>query len=341
MHPLSRWTFRRAGFTLTELMVAVGIFIVGGAVVYPLFIGDLSLYARNFSINKSNNSLRYALQKLKKDIDMAVEPPTLMSYSGSASSGTLTPLPAAAVSAQAILIWVNLGPAYDLQPSSGTTISPGSGVTLKRHVSSTSDPTPSAAVPQVGDRLMIMDPAPYGTGMPETVTMGGAAITKPGRTITSVSIAANDTTTATFTVTLDQTNPLPPGIPASEEAFVIREVAYVAYLVKDPSGNPVECDLLNYPTTYNMNAAQLLVRDLDPLPQEIDANTGAIVQPFNYYTGRGNLSPLNLVLPIRAVDYAHALNDQNLGTAQTNTSGTEFDVYLRSAPEMGIKVRLD
>jgi prepilin-type N-terminal cleavage/methylation domain-containing protein len=329
----------RAGFTLTELMMAVAIFAVGGLMVYPLFDGDLSLFARNFSINKSNNSLRWALQKLKRDIDMAVEPPTLMSYSGSATSGTLTPLASSAVSAQAIMLWVNLGPAYDLQPAGGT-LTPSSGVSLKRHIASTSDPTPSSVVPQVGDRLMIMDPAPYSTGMPETVTMGTGSITKPGRAVTSVSIAANDTTTATFTVGLNLTNALPTGIPASESAYFIREVAYVAYPVT-AGGKTLERDLLYFPTTYNMNAGQTLIRDLDPLPQEVDTNTSATIQPFNYYSGRGNLSVLNVILPIRAMDYDHALNDVHLGTAVTNTSGTEFDVYLRSAPQMGIKARLD
>jgi prepilin-type N-terminal cleavage/methylation domain-containing protein len=332
--------FRRAGFTLTELMMAVAIFVIGGLIVFPLFDGDLSLFARNFSINKSNNSLRWALQKLKKDIDMSVEPPTLMSYSGSTTSGTLTALTSSTVSAQAILLWVNLGPAYDLQPSSGSTINPSAGVTLQRHIASSGDPTPSSVVPQIGDRLMIMDPSPYSTGMPETVTMGSGSITKPGRAVTSVSIASTDTTSPTFKVGLNLTNPLPTGIPASETAYFVREVAYVAYPV-NAGGNAVERDLLYFPTTANMNAGQTLIRDLDPLPQEVDANTSAVIQPFNYYSGRGNLSVLNVILPIRAMDYVHALNDVHLGAAVTNTSGTEFDVYLRSAPQMGIKARLD
>ena len=88
---------------------------------------------------------------------MAVEPPTLMSYSGTTSSGTLTPLASTTVSAQAIMLWVNLGPAYDLQPAGGT-LTPSSGVILKRHIASGSDPTPSSVVPQVGDRLLIMGP---------------------------------------------------------------------------------------------------------------------------------------------------------------------------------------
>ena len=55
-------------------MIAVAIFVLGGGIAYPLLIGDLSLYVRNFSLNKSDNSLRYSLQKLKMDTRTAHVP---------------------------------------------------------------------------------------------------------------------------------------------------------------------------------------------------------------------------------------------------------------------------
>ena len=325
---------RRAAFTFTEMMMAVGVFAIGSAIVYPLLVGDMGLYARNFSINKSNNSLRFSLQKFKNDIDMAIEPPLLMSYRVSGSTGILKPLGASTVSGQALMIWVNLGPAYDMVPTAGSgtggTVNPAAGITLR-----CASTLPAV---QVGDRLVIESPAPYSTGMPETVVMDGVSVQKPGRRITAVTINSS----TSITVALDLSNtPLPSGITGDKTAYIAREVAYVAYTINDSAGNPTERQLIYYPTTNNMTAPKLLVRDLDPTPQEIDANTGAVVQPFNYYGGRGNLSPLSVVLPIRAVDYAHALNDRNLGAATTNTSSTEFDVYLRSAPQMGIKARLD
>ena len=344
LHPT---TSRRSGYSLVELVVALAVFAVGTSIVYPLLVGDLGLYARNFSINKSNNSLRYSLQMLKKDIDMSVEPPYLMSYRTSGSTGILKPLATTAVSSQAIMMWVNLGPAYDVVPTNGTgtggTIAPSSGVTLLRRVARSTDVTPTTPgpVPQVGDRLMLMLPAPYSTGMPDTVTMDGTSISKPGRAITSVSVASTDTTSTSFKVQLDLTNPLPTGITGDKTAYIIREVAYVVNTVTDSNGNAVESDLLYYPTTANMTKPQILIRDLDPTPQEIDTTTGVVVQPFNYYNTRGTLSSLNVILPIRAVDYAHAVGDQHLGTATADTSSTEFNVYLRSNPQLAVKARLD
>ena len=325
MRPPSSRPSRLAAFTLTELMVAIAIFAIGGGIVYPLLSGDIQLYARNFSINKSDNSLRYSLQMLKRDINMGIEPPQLMTYTSSGNTGTLTAASSTAVSAQAIIIWVNLGPAYELS----ATVTPASGITLTR----------AAATPtvQVGDRLVIENPAPYSTGMPDGKATCGAVMQAPGRRITGIS----NSSATSLTVSLDLTTALPSGIAGSQSAYIVREVAYVANTINNASGSPVERDLIYYPTTANMSSSRQLVRDLDPLPQEIDPNTNATIQPFNFYGGRGSLSPLTVCLPIRALDYAHALNDRNLGSAATNTSGTEFDVYLRSTTQMGVKVRLD
>ena len=340
MQPSNFRVSKRTAYSLVELVVAIGVFAIGTSIVYPLLVGDLNLYVRNFSINKSNNSLRYSLQKLKKDIDMSVEPPLLMSYRTSGSSGILKPLTTSAVSSQALMMWVNIGPGYDLVPTAGTgtggTVTPSGGLTLKRRMTPTVAP-----VPQIGDRLMIMSPSPYSTGMPDQVTMDGVTISKPGRTVTGVSIAANDTSSASFVVNVDLTTPLPTGITGDKTAYIIREVAYVANTVYDANSKAVECDLLYYPTTYNMPIPQVLIRDLDPTPQEIDTNTGVAVAPFNYYAGRGTLSPLNVILPIRALDYAHTIADRQLGAATTDISSTEFNVYVRSNPQLAVKARLD
>ena len=351
--PFSRFS-RRAGFTLTEMMVAVGVFVVGGAVAFPFLSGDVNLYARNFSINKSNNSLRYSLQVLKRDIDMSIEPPLLMSYTVSGGVGSFTPLASTATSAQAMITWVNLGPAYQMLPASGASgpIKPSAGIVLNRHIGTSGTEELTAPLPQVGDRLLFMNPSPYSTGMPETVLMNGVSVVKPGRRITQVTPATDPALPATpstsFTVLIDGTNPLPTDgsgnctIQGNNSVYIFREVAYAAYTVNDTAGNPVERQLRYYPSTATLTNPQVITHDLDPIPQEIDTNTGVVAQPFNFYgSGRGNLTPLSVNLPIRAVDYAHAVADRNLGGAATDTSSTEFNVFLRSNPTMGIKVRLD
>ncbi len=335
---------REAGFKLVELMIAVAVFVIGGGVAYPLLIGDLALYVRNFSLNKSDNSLRYSLQRLKKDIDMAIEPPWLANYSVSGAAGVLTPQ-ASATSAQGILLWVNLGPSYDLQPTSATNSSvPVTGtMTLNRRVNTVgpTDPFPSSPMPQIGDRLIIQSPGVYSTGMPETVTMNGASILKPGRRINfvnnQITNPVSDNNASSITIKVDNAASLPTTITGPQSVYIVREMAYVVKTINDGSGNPIERQLLCYPTTNDMTKSVLLIRDVDPTPMEIDPNTGAVIQPFNYYGagGRGLQSPLSLNLPVRAIDYANAI------TTRQAAVSSEFNVYLRSSPQMGGKVRLD
>lgn len=318
-------------------MMAVGILIVGLGIAYPLFMGDFNLYTRNFSLNKSNNSLRSSLQKLKSDIDMSIEPPWLVNYSVSGSTGVLTPQASTVTSAQGILLWVNLGQAFDMIPTAGPntggTVTPSTGIKVRYAASAA---TTLTAMPQIGDRLIIMSPAPYTAGMFETVTMNGATIQKPGRKLTSVTKNGD----GTLTLGLDLTNPLPAGILGDQTVYVVREVAYVANTLLSGT-TPVERQLVRYATTAAMNVPDVLIRDLDPDPQETDSNTGATIQPFNYYGKRGTLSPLNVCLPIRALDFARSLAERNLGGAQPGTSATEFNVYLRSNTQLGIRARLD
>ena len=236
-------------------------------------------------------------------------------------------------------------------PASGTSgpIKPSAGIVLNRHIGTNGTEELTAPLPQVGDRILFMNPAPYSTGMAETVSMNGVSVVKPGRRIIQVSPASDPATPpASFTVWIDGTNPLPTDssgnctVQGNNSVYIFREVAYAASTVNDASGNPVERQLVCYPSTATLTNPLIITHDLDPTPQEIDTNTGSTVQPFNYYgTGRGNLTPLSINLPIRAVDYAHAVADRNLGSATVDTSSTEFNVFLRSNPTMGIKVRLD
>ena len=312
----------RAGFKIAELMVAISIFVVGGGIAYPLLVGDIGLYARNFSLNKSNNSLRFSLERLKQDIDMSIAPPWLVDYRVSGSTGVLTPKLATDSSASGILLWVNLGPAYDMR-GSGTN---GTGsVPVTNAI--TLDCQAGAPVPQVNDRLVILSPTPNTAGMPDNVTMDTKAIQKPGRAIRSVA-----STGTGFTVTLDlSSTALPTPITGPQSVYVVREVAYVINTLNDKSGNPVERQLIRYAKTSDMTKGELLIRDVDPAPLEVDSITNAVIQPFNYYGGRSSLSALSIHLPVRAIDYANVI------TARQPTASSEFNVYLHSSPQMAVK----
>ncbi len=334
-----------AAFTLTEMMIAVAISAIGMSIAYPFLVSEMNLYARNFSINKSNNSLRYSMQTLKRDIDMAIEPPVLATYSGSGSTATLTPMNSAAVSAQAILVYVNFGPAYNMpstnQDNSPIT-NPASGINLVGHYT-TGTGDQSAPLPSVGDRLLIMSPAPSSAAMLETITTNGVTYTKPGRRITKVSLTSSNSAGVKFTVWVDQTNtPLPsaPYPPGDQSVYLFHETAYMAYTVNNSAGTAVERQLRYVQNTANLATPTILIHDLDPTPQEIDTNTNATVQPFNFYGGRGNFSTLAVNLPIRAVDYAHAVADRNIATGTINVS-SEFNTFIRSNPNMSMKYRMD
>lgn len=348
---------RTAGFTLTELMVGLGILAVGMAIAYPFMVSSLELYARNFSINKSNNSLRYSLQVLKRDINMAIEPPTLATYTVTGSTAKITPLPDSTVAAQAILVYVNFGPAYNMPSSTGdhfTAITnPAAGITLVGHFITATGNNQQKGLPAIGDRLLITSPSPSSPGMPETITSGGVTYTKPGRRITGVTLLANSAAAGLkFTVTIDQSNtPLPSSpYPFGDQAvYLFHESAYMAYNQTDANGNITERQLRYVENTANITSPRILVRDLDPDPKEIDSITSAtvaplstnkVVQPFNYYGGRGNYSSLTVNLPIRAFDYAHAIAERRLAAGQVDVS-SESNVFIRSNPLMGMKFRMD
>lgn len=371
--PLRPPAFGRAAFTITELMVAVGILAIGSAVALPLLSGDVGLYARNFSINKSNNSLRYSLQNLKRDLDMSVEPPLLVTASVTgAGVATLTPLTVATPQgAQAMITFVNFGPAYQLPPTVVTNgipqprpINPATTIKINRYVATaanvTADPTAvTSPLPRVGDRILFMTPSPYSDGMSEDVTLStnkpattgtaGVTVIKPGRLITAVNPSSDPATgvpVSQFTITIDQTNPLPSNasgclVTDSNSVYFFRESVYVASLVNDSAGKPSERRLLFYRSVADLSNPQVLTRDLDPNPQETDPVTGVVTQPFNFYTRSGSSYPLTVNLPVRALDYSRAIGDRNLGTATAGTSTAEFNLYLRSSTTMNIKGRLD
>lgn len=339
---------RRAGFTLMELMVSVGIVTIGMAFAYPFLVSGMDLYARNFSINKSNNSLRHSLQLLKRDINMAIEPPTLASYTITGGTAKITPLPDSTVSAQAILVYVNFGPSYNMPSTTGdhfTAIAnPAAGITLVGRFLTATGTNQQKGLPAVGDRLLITSPSPSSAGMPEKFTSGAVTYTKPGRRITGVTLLANSAATGLkFTITIDQSNtPLPSSpYPFGDQAvYLFHESAYMAYNVTDSGGNVVERQLRYVENTANLANPKILVRDLDPDPKEIDAATSQVVQPFNYYGGRLNFSPLAVNLPIRALDFARAIAERRLAAGTVDVS-SESNVFIRSNPLMTMKFRMD
>ncbi len=347
-----------AAFTLTELLISLTLFSVVGAIIYTVFIGDLSLYVRNLSINKSTNSLRTSLQQLKHDIEAAIEPPQLVNYDPTKGASAITAVASGVTSAQGIRIQVNTGPAYNLPvdadlgknalcyfPANATSF------VLERHVPSGNNGVDPAPAPRAegninhNDRLMflyppqsVINPAnPPASYTQQRIVEGGVTTYNRAEGSFPRPSAANDKSTKRFTVELENVagQPLPP-ILENNSALIIHEVAYVAYTVTDANGNPVSRELRYFPSADDPSDYKVVSVDLDPNPQERDAK-GKIVQPFNYQTGS---SSLFVNLPIRAVDYAQSIAERYAAAGKIDNA-SEFNVFISSKPTMANKIKLD
>ena len=245
---------------LAELMVAVGIFVLGGGVAYPLLIGDVSLYARNFSLNKSDNSLRYSLQKLKKDIDMAIEPPTLVNYTRERPDpGSSRRSPTSdGFLAQGILLVGQpravVRHAAERAPRN-TAVPVTSTITLNRRVNTVAfrvrSRSPVRPCPRSATAWSSCRPRPYATGMAETVDHERRFDQKnraaASRASTATPLAAsswqrspdNGSSSLTVTARPGQHQHCRRRSPAPQSVYVAREVAYVVNTtVNDALGQP-------------------------------------------------------------------------------------------------------
>lgn len=291
----------RRGYTLAELLVTLAAFGLVGGIAFAVFQDGFNQFIRNISLNKSENSIRYSLQRLKRDITLAVQPPTLVSYDPTRSSPLMAaPVNAAGLtSADGIRLVVNPGPAYCLTPANSSSdvgsSTPLAANTLSfrlwRHVpngANGADPAPlpviDAAATAAGnfsrnDRLMFLYPsaparpaaAPWPASTQQIISEGTAPAVvsvKPGRRLTSLTIGGANATF--FDVTVEDLRPGQglPGIVPYNTAYVVREVAYAVWTQRDAGGNAVSRELRYFPAADDPATFTVICRDLDPNPQE-------------------------------------------------------------------------
>ena len=235
------------GFTLVELLITMSALGLVGGIAYAVIVDGFEQFARNISLNKSDNSLRYCLQRLKRDITTAVQPPTLVSYDPTRAR----PLMAATVaglgltSAPGIRLVVNSGPAYSLTPVSANSDVPPTGTTppipantlsykLWRHVPNGTNGTDPAPLPVIdvtrsasndyshNDRLMFLSPAapaqpagaptgaiPWLASTQQIVTEGTAPVVRTFKPGRRLTGLTLPSSTATsFTVTIEDLSTL-------------------------------------------------------------------------------------------------------------------------------------
>lgn len=119
------------GFTLVELMIALGVFVLAGGMIYAALNGTTVLYAKNAAVNSAHQQMIKALERVTRDIHASASAPQLVDVNRAPSNG-----PAAGVSVQPVVS----GPfaLASMSPLSGT-------VTVV---------TGSAPRPEVGQRVI-------------------------------------------------------------------------------------------------------------------------------------------------------------------------------------------
>ena len=79
--------FRRAAFTLIELLITTSVASVLGGIIYVVASEGVVSFARNASINRAYTDARITIDRLATAIDSAGQTPTLVDATGTALVG--------------------------------------------------------------------------------------------------------------------------------------------------------------------------------------------------------------------------------------------------------------
>jgi len=142
-------TYRRplhAAFTLTEMMVALGVGVVVSLLAYAYLRTSTLLVAKNISMNLSNNDLRGSIDQMGDRVQGAVNVPVLIN-----TAGAVTAAPSAGVYYDRLL-----GDPYIVtHPGGNGLTAAATSVTVTR----STDVYASPPIPQAGD-VLVIDGAP-------------------------------------------------------------------------------------------------------------------------------------------------------------------------------------
>jgi hypothetical protein len=140
---------RKRGFTLLETAIAIGCLTLVGSLCYYLLQAGTTLYAKAFSLNVSNLSLRYALDRMNVEISEATSTPELINL----GSGNVI-LSNASSPAQGVRFDKYLGEHYVIvNPGGSAGVGLSAAFTFQVQIST--NPLSSPPVPVVNDVLLI------------------------------------------------------------------------------------------------------------------------------------------------------------------------------------------
>ncbi len=89
---LRRLLKRVAGYTMSELMIAMAIAVIVGGVIFIAVQAGLTLFAKNLAINQVHGAARNAVDRMAFDVARSVDQPRLINVTPVPASGDITHL---------------------------------------------------------------------------------------------------------------------------------------------------------------------------------------------------------------------------------------------------------
>lgn len=312
---------RRAGFTLVELSVTLGVATIVGGIAYSMLISSTTLLAKNMSINTSSITVRSALDRMYSDLNQARM--TTEQLQGILVNANGTPTGSTAPAAGIIFDRYVGGPYVVGNPGSGL---PANATTFKLFYSTHALANPPAPV---NNDVVIMDGSTrLVVGCPTSCTATTSLtspIPNPAPTsgkMATVSLPASKNVGS-------YTTPTGSGIPWSsgtqQTAYLVHREAFIVV----PHATNGTAELRMYPDAENLTTS--IINDTTKyvvLTRSIGTKT---------VSGQLEHTPFSLVTKDagnRALDATHLkismrVEDQQYNKRLNDLQANEFNTFLR------------
>ena len=285
---------RGKGFSLPELLVALTMLSVAGALVTSYLSGQTLLFAKNTALNQTHLSVRRGLDRLTNELQRTVGPADLLDADGAVTALS----PAAGVQFDRLV-----GDPYVLNyPAPSGLQSTDTSLTFVR----STDPLSSSPLPQVGDAILIDLPS-GGTVRAQIATVVPGVV-NGGTQRQSITV----TLVAPLGTAIDWRNPVQ-NPPQEKTVRIVRREAFLVqpnngrnelrfYGNFEPIAPATVASILNDPTRYvlltdEVNTATMINNSpSDATPFSVDNSTGTRL--------------VNVTLGTEAPDYTNSLKDK-------------------------------
>lgn len=305
----------RSGLTLVETLIAVAIAAAIGGIGFRVANAGLFGFVKNFSLNQSGEKARTALNTVVRKLEMAIDEPELVNFTG-------TQLTAANTTYANAIRFHRLRPAYYRitgpvnTSTGGLNYTSATATTITVQFSASGTANSAQAAPAVGDRIFFLYPNDMS---PETISTGTSPGTKQARGISAVSISGN-------IATLTLTSAISKAVVCDNPCYIATESAFITRV----AGNRRELHFLSSTASLALSQSTLITRDLDANPTATDGG-GATILAFKIVTISNADKRVQVDLPLRIMDYQ--------ATLARRKAADEFNSFLRLSATIPLRNR--